>query len=122
MKKNNFLLLSLVTFMIGCGNNEISYNTSQYNYNEKILYSSNLPKKQLRSTNLESLKEARSNGLQYLNNLRKKVGLINLVSDHNLDTAAYNHSYYIIVNHISGHFEREGDPGFTGVTPSDRVE
>ena len=57
----------------------------------------------------------------YLNQLRSRADMIEFSSVELLNQSAQNHALYLIDNHIAGHFEREGDTGFTGITPSDRA-
>ncbi len=60
-------------------------------------------------------------GLRYLNQLRSGVGMISYGTEVSLEKAAQMHSKYNIVNNVTGHYEREGDTYFTGVTVSERV-
>ena len=69
----------------------------------------------------ENVQEEINRGLEYLNSLREKVGLVPFKLNSYLSKAAYNHALYMAVNRIVGHYESEGYSGFTGVTPSDRV-
>lgn len=63
----------------------------------------------------------RLNGLNYLNTLRNGAGLISYSTNSLLDTAAQNHTDYLILNNTLGHNEVENNPGFTGVSPGDRI-
>jgi uncharacterized protein YkwD len=69
----------------------------------------------------ENVQEEISRGLEYLNALREKVGLVPFELNPYLSKAAYNHAIYMAVNKVVGHYESEGYNDFTGVTPSDRV-
>jgi len=60
-------------------------------------------------------------GLDYLNALRQKAGLVPFVSQTHLQNAAQNHSDYMRQNRTSGHYEKSGDPGYTGYGPSARA-
>ncbi len=60
-------------------------------------------------------------GLDYLNGLREKAGLIAFSQEANLTSAAQNHSDYMQRNNVSGHDEEEGVSGYTGVNHVDRV-
>ncbi len=59
-------------------------------------------------------------GLTYLNMLRAQTGLNVFVLDNNLAVAAQNHSDYMEINNLYGHYESDDYDGFTGVTPADR--
>jgi uncharacterized protein YkwD len=76
-----------------------------------------IPSKTLRSNPTERL-----NGLNYLNTLRTGAGLIAYSANSQLDTAAYNHAYYLTLNNLFGHYENQSQypTGFTGVYPWDR--
>lgn len=56
-----------------------------------------------------------------LNSFRKMMGLGLLAQNAALDTAAKNHSTYIVKNQIFGHVEDAAKFGFTGTNPQDRV-
>jgi uncharacterized protein YkwD len=58
--------------------------------------------------------------LYYLNKLRRGVGLIPLVLNHKLATAAKNHANYLIKNGIIGHYEEKDKVGYTGQYGSQR--
>ncbi len=60
--------------------------------------------------------------LDDINSLRETLGLGPASLDDRLDASASAHSSYLRRNHVSGHFEQEGDPGFTGNSPGDRME
>lgn len=70
--------------------------------------------------------DEKSAGYDYLNALRVRADMIPFTRNLQLETAAGNHSNYLIVNssktlRVSGHFENPGDPGFTGNSVSDRT-
>ena len=70
--------------------------------------------------------DEQSNGYQYLNELRERAGMISFTRNDNLETAAENHSQYLVGNstatlRYSGHFQNPGDPFFTGNDASDRT-
>jgi len=71
---------------------------------------------------LRSNATERLNGLNYLNTMRTGAGLIPYSANSQLDTAAYNHAYYLTENNLFGHNENESQypTGFTGVDPWDR--
>lgn len=60
-------------------------------------------------------------GLNYLNTIREKTGLNSLSLNSILETSSYNHSYYLVKNNATGHYENSSDPYFTGNSPSDRM-
>lgn len=65
-------------------------------------------------------------GYDYLNLLRQRADMIPFQRSENLETAAENHSAYLVGNstetlRVSGHFENPGDPFFTGNQASDRT-
>jgi hypothetical protein len=62
-----------------------------------------------------------ASGLEYLNSLRQKAGLMPLHAQSNLDDAAQNHSDYMQLNGTTGHDEKSGNPGFTGAWPQERT-
>jgi len=57
----------------------------------------------------------------YLNELRSSAGMPPFRLQTDLAEAAENHSYYMYKNNTIGHYETQGNPGFTGVTPTDRA-
>ncbi len=60
-------------------------------------------------------------GVRYLNQLRNGVGMVSYNTNDALQKAAQMHSKYNVANNINGHYEREGDSYFTGVTVGERV-
>jgi uncharacterized protein YkwD len=62
-----------------------------------------------------------SDGLAYLNSLRASAGMTPLQMHTALATAADNHSNYLVLNSVTGHFESASGSGFTGVRPADRA-
>lgn len=60
--------------------------------------------------------------LKYINDLRRQCGMPELISNDLLSQAASNHSNYLWDNQETGHYETEGNTGFTGVEPADRTE
>lgn len=71
---------------------------------------------------LEPPSESQRDLMGRLNDYRATLGVGPVTIDDRLDAAAAAHSKYLCRNHISGHYEQPGDPGFTGNTPSDRME
>jgi hypothetical protein len=58
--------------------------------------------------------------LEYLNQLRVGAGLIPLVANKKLESAAKNHATYLIENGLIGHYEQSDRVGFTGKYGSHR--
>ncbi|WP_249175908.1 CAP domain-containing protein [Burkholderia vietnamiensis] len=59
--------------------------------------------------------------LAYINHQRAQVGLPALAFQSGVAQAATNHSVWEQDNNVVGHYETSGTPGYTGVSPSDRV-
>jgi uncharacterized protein YkwD len=55
-----------------------------------------------------------------LNSMRTQCGFPPVKENTLLDQAAANHMLYMQDNRTTGHYETSGNPGFTGVAPSDR--
>lgn len=69
--------------------------------------------------------DAVSDALNWTNYVRTSIGLEPFKRNSLLEKAAVAHSNYISLNNSymsEGHNETAGKPGFTGVTPSDRVQ
>ncbi|MEK4607597.1 CAP domain-containing protein [Geobacillus sp. FSL W8-1251] len=60
--------------------------------------------------------------LDYINEVRKNIGLKPVKLNPFLIKAAENHANYLFLNKTKGHSEISGNKGFTGKTPSDRVK
>jgi uncharacterized protein YkwD len=58
--------------------------------------------------------------LQYLNKLRVGAGLVPLVLNKKLESAAKSHASYLIKNGLIGHYEDKNRVGFTGIYGSHR--
>lgn len=56
-----------------------------------------------------------------LNWRRSTLGLPSLATHNQIVLAAERHSQYLSLNNITGHNEARGTPGFTGVSPGDRL-
>jgi len=69
---------------------------------------------------LHTEEEARKS-FDYLNDLRFKAGMSKFLYNENLKNAALSHANYLTSNNRIGHIQSEGEPGFTGVFPKDRV-
>ena len=55
------------------------------------------------------------------NTLRYAVGAPTITFDPRAVTAAQNHADYSALNHVGGHYETAGLPGYTGYAPRDRL-
>lgn len=71
-----------------------------------------------------SLEKLASDALERLNQRRAQVGLAPLQRNAVLDRSAAAHAHYLTKNHslnTEGHTESPGRPGYTGVTPAQRM-
>lgn len=59
--------------------------------------------------------------VNYLNTIRKILGLSVLSVHQSLTAAAQSHSNFLQLNHFIGHYQGKEYPGFTGVAPQDRA-
>jgi hypothetical protein len=57
----------------------------------------------------------------YLNQLRVRAGMTEFSPNRQLEQSAFNHANYLADNFLTGHYESDGTPGFTGVAPKDRT-
>jgi len=57
----------------------------------------------------------------YLNQVRIRAGMSEFSQNPQLETAAFNHANYLADNFLTGHYESEDMPGFTGVRLKDRT-
>lgn len=60
--------------------------------------------------------------VQLVNRIRADMGLPAYRIDSRLCAAAASHTAYLERNGLTGHYQRPGDPGFTGQTPADRMD
>jgi len=60
--------------------------------------------------------------LAIANGYRRPLGLEDMVLEPRLNAASLAHANYLAKNHRTGHYEKEGEPGFIGATPDDRLE
>ncbi|MCK4441294.1 MAG: CAP domain-containing protein [Sulfurovaceae bacterium] len=67
-----------------------------------------------------NIKMEQKRTLYYLNKIRTGVGLIPLVNNYKLATAAKNHANYLIQNRTIGHYEQKDKIGYTGKYGSNR--
>ena len=132
-KKSKIFLTSTVIFFIqGCGN-ESQHNSIKTHYLEQqpikaipigsveLTDESYVIKKHSRSFTSSEQNNIRSDGLLYLNQLRQKNNMIAFSSENHLNTSAYNHSHYLMINNAGGHGESSDDSGYTGTNPSKRA-
>jgi uncharacterized protein YkwD len=63
-----------------------------------------------------------TDGLNWFNFRRQQAGLSFVNRDPLLDNAARGHSEYQRINEVVSHEQERGKPGFTGVTPGDRID
>ena len=66
--------------------------------------------------------DAVADSFAYANNKRAQLGLSVFKNIAQVNTAAANHAIYMYDANQVGHYEVAGQPGFTGVAPSDRVK
>jgi uncharacterized protein YkwD len=62
-----------------------------------------------------------ADSVAYSSNMRLRLGMTALKNITQVNTAAANHALYMFDANQVGHYEVAGQPGFTGVAPSDRV-
>ncbi|SAL11441.1 Allergen V5/Tpx-1 family protein [Caballeronia udeis] len=62
-----------------------------------------------------------NDSLGFMNAKRAQLGLPPVAFQSAVAQAAANHSLYVQTNNAPGHYETAGTPGFTGATPTDRV-
>ena len=55
------------------------------------------------------------------NSARSLCGFGYLAANSNLQTAALNHLEYLVQNNVFSHYETQGSPGYTGLTPATRM-
>lgn len=61
-------------------------------------------------------------GLAEANSYRRALGLEDAFQEDRLNAASLAHVKYLAKNRRTGHYEQEGEPGFIGRTPGDRLE
>lgn len=61
-------------------------------------------------------------GLAEANSYRRALGLVPAYQESRLNAASLAHVKYLSRNRRTGHYEKAGEPGFVGVTPSERLE
>ncbi len=60
--------------------------------------------------------------LNLTNSYRRTLGLADAYQEPRLNAASYAHVRYLVQNKRTGHYQKPGEPGFVGATPSDRIE
>ncbi len=60
-------------------------------------------------------------GYVYLNQLRFRAGMTELFTNPQLELSAFNHANFLADNYLTGHYEIDSLPGFTGIEPKDRT-
>jgi hypothetical protein len=65
---------------------------------------------------------AQNAGASEVQVIRRKLGLDDIYQEDRLNAASLAHSKYLTQNRRTGHYEKEGEPGFVGATPADRLE
>lgn len=91
--------------MQGCGSNDTSSDSSD---GDNIIVT-------------QSEDEQDQDPLVTLNAIRTNSGLNTLSSNSELSISAQKHADYLKLNNTSGHYQVEGNSGFTGVNPVDRT-
>ena len=61
-------------------------------------------------------------GYAYLNQLRLRAGMTELFTNPQLELSAFNHANFLADNYLTGHYEINSLPGFTGIEPKDRTK
>ncbi len=61
-------------------------------------------------------------GLEETNVYRRALDLEDAYQEDRLNAASLGHVKYLAKNRRTGHYEKQGEPGFIGATPSDRLE
>lgn len=128
------LKLSFITILLifsGCGESNpkqqdrvtvVEKPSNQIVIGEERRYEQKTKQKTVRALNSTSdQSQIRSDGLSYLNFLRQKAGMITFTSEDHLNTSAYNHAHYLMINNAVGHGESSGDDGYTGSSPWERA-
>ncbi len=109
-------MLKKISYLIFCFTLSLIINLYGYNFNGVINF---FPKKGKFSS--FNINEIRERGLNYLNKLREKAGLLPFLENPLLDEASQNHANYLNFNNVMTHYETQGNKYFTGITPQDRV-
>ena len=112
--KNRILSLFLILPIFG-----IAQSTANETVNETVnSWRLSVDKKHVIPKSIRSASSLEA--LTYLNTLRTGAGQTSLLENTILNTAALNHSNYLVTHNISGHYETAGTSGFTGVQPWER--
>jgi len=70
---------------------------------------------------MEDIAYEQNHAFAYVSETRETIGMNGLTPNTLLERAAQSHADYLVANHAKSHFETEGKPRFTGVTPIDRA-
>ena len=111
----NFLQVFILALLASCGGGGGGGDSSQ----TTVPSSANLQQTVIASTYAPGSEELAAFNL--LNYERNRCGFGLLRQNVQLDAAAKAHGDYQILNNVVSHLEETGKPGFTGITPSDRV-
>jgi len=77
--------------------------------------------RQIRQSPMKNILQERQEALKSINRLRQEVGLSRMKEDQILQKAAQAHAEYLVRHHLSSHYEKVGEEGFTGTKPVDRA-
>ena len=66
--------------------------------------------------------ELQNEAVGVINQYRSSLRLDPVYQESRLNAASWAHVQYLVQNRRTGHYEKEGEPGFVGVTPGDRLE
>ncbi len=87
-----------------------------------VTVSPHLPSEAAAAMTEMEITSAQQEALDYLNGLRREMGLQPVQLNPYLNEAVKNHASYLNDNNTSGHEEKDGLRGFTGKTATDRVK
>lgn len=73
-------------------------------------------------SSLPEPEESQNIALAETNAFRQALGLDTVHQETRLNAASMAHVKYLARNRRTGHYEKPGEPGFVGATPSDRLE
>jgi len=113
-----YLLLVFISFfIIACGTDSPSEFKDLEENNSEIVINMNMNNVQ----NNTPPTTINNNVLNQLNNIRIASSLIPLSKNTELNNSAYNHAYYLNINHQVGHYESSSKQSFTGIKPVHRA-
>ena len=114
----NFLSVVVLALLTSCGGGGGGGDSGQPSV-ATVPSNANLQQAVIASTYSPGSEELAAFNL--LNYERNRCGFGLLRQNAQLDAAAKSHGDYQILNDVVSHVEETGKPGFTGVTPSDRI-